>query len=158
MNGSAETTHIGHLDGVFDCQACDTCPVNIISMAYVEDIYTVTYVQGECIIVHIEDCDVSFEGRDKMYVADFLDWIVDDKSRVNQLDTGLSYMTAEEREGLYTRKELQRTLEAGEFLCTMGYPTEKEAVNMVHDRNVLNITYLIVLTTYEISATYMDLK
>jgi hypothetical protein len=35
MNGSAETTHIGHLDGVFDCQACDTCPVNIISMAYV---------------------------------------------------------------------------------------------------------------------------
>jgi hypothetical protein len=40
----------------------------------------------------------------------------------------------------------------------MGYPTEKEAVNMVHDRNVLNITYLIVLMMYEISATYMDLK
>jgi hypothetical protein len=52
MNGMAETTHVGHLDGFFECQACDTCPANILSMANVEDMYAITYMQGECIIVH----------------------------------------------------------------------------------------------------------
>jgi hypothetical protein len=42
LNGVAHTEWMGYLDGFFDCQACDDCPTNIISMAWVEDMYPVT--------------------------------------------------------------------------------------------------------------------
>jgi hypothetical protein len=138
MNGAAETESIGRLDGFFDCQACMTCSANIISMADAEDLYHVTYAQGESIIVHMEDREVIFQRRDKMYVADFLDWVVDDEDKVQELYSGLSY-----RERMYTRKEVHRVLEAGEFLWALGYPTEKEALNFVCDGNVTNIPYSV---------------
>jgi len=62
------------------------------------------YYYYECIIVHMEDHNMSFERRDKMYVTDFSDWIVDDKSRVSEMYTGLSLMTAEKRESLYKKR------------------------------------------------------
>jgi hypothetical protein len=116
MNGMAETIRVGHLDGFFECPACDACPANILSMADVEDMYAMTYVQGECIIVHMEDHDMSFERRDKMCVADFSDWIVDDKSRVSEMYTGLSLMTAEEREREPVHKK--RTIHGTRWECT----------------------------------------
>jgi hypothetical protein len=94
MNGAAATESVGHLDSFFDCQACTTCPANIISMAVVEDLYPVTYVQGDSITVHMEDREVVFHRRDKMYVADFSDWVVDNEDRVQELHSGLSLMTA----------------------------------------------------------------
>jgi hypothetical protein len=42
MDGVAQTERVGYLEGFFDCQACDSCPTNIISMAQVEDMYPVT--------------------------------------------------------------------------------------------------------------------
>jgi hypothetical protein len=54
MSGRAETSQIGYLEVFFDCQACDDCPTSIISMANVEDLYRVTYVQGESITVHMD--------------------------------------------------------------------------------------------------------
>jgi hypothetical protein len=116
MNGTAETIRVGHLDGFFECQACDTCPANILSMADVEDMYAMTYVQGECIKVHMEDHDMSFERRDNMCVADFSDWIVDDKSRVSEMYAGLSLMTAEEREREPVHKK--RTIHGTRWECT----------------------------------------
>jgi hypothetical protein len=142
MNGAAETENI-HLDGFFDCQACTTCPANIISMADVEDLYPVTYIQGESIIVHMEDKEVVFQRRDKMYVADFSDWVVDNEDRVQELYNRLSLMTMADKEHMYTRKEVQKALEAGEFLRALGYPTEKEALNFIHDGNVTSISYSV---------------
>jgi hypothetical protein len=55
MNGVAHTDRIGHLEGFFDCQAGDNCPTNIISMARVEDMYPMSYSQGESITVHMDD-------------------------------------------------------------------------------------------------------
>ena len=69
-----ETGYSGMLEGFFECQACKSCPANIISMADVEDKYPVTYRQGEAIVVHMDDRDIEFVRREKMYMADFSDW------------------------------------------------------------------------------------
>jgi hypothetical protein len=42
---------------------------------------------------------------------------------------------------LYTKREVTRALEAGEFLKSMGYPTKQEALGIVRDGNVKNIPY-----------------
>ncbi len=120
-----------------------TCPANIISMADVEDMYPKTHVQGESIIVHMENRDIVFQRKDKMYVADFSDCVVHNKGRVQELYDGLSLMTVANRERMYTRKEVRKALEAGEFLRALGYPTEKEALNFVRNGNVTNIPYSV---------------
>ena len=78
----------------------------MLSMADVEDMYMITYVQGESITVHMDHRDVVFSRREKMYVADFSDWLAVDQQRVEQLYTGLSLMTVRDKENLYTRKEV----------------------------------------------------
>jgi hypothetical protein len=139
MNGTAVTDRIGYLDGFLDCQACDCCHANILSQAQVEDMFPVTYVQGESYTVHIGDRNVVFNRHDCMYIADFSDWVVEDEERVFELHSDLALKTVEDRESLYTKKQVQKALEAGEFLRSMGYPTLKEAVNIVRDGNVRNI-------------------
>jgi hypothetical protein len=52
-------------------------------------------------------------------------------------------MTASDRESMYTRKEVCKALEAGEFLKSLRYPTEREAISIVRDGNVLNIPYRV---------------
>jgi hypothetical protein len=89
MNGVAHTECMGYLDGFFDCQVCDSCPTNILSMARVEDMYPITYTQGDSITLHMDDRDVIFKRTDGMYVADFSDWLVDDEDRVNEIHTDL---------------------------------------------------------------------
>ena len=98
MNGQAETSRAGRLEGFFDCMACEDCPTSILSLADVEDIYPVTYMQGESITVHMDHRDVVFARRDKLYIADFSDWVVDNDNRVEEMYTGLNLMTAAERE------------------------------------------------------------
>jgi len=141
MNGSAHTDRIGHLEGFFDCQACDSCPTNIISMSRVEDMYPITYAQGDSLTVHMDDRDVIFKRRDGMYVADFSDWIVEDEHRVQEVCTDLCLSTVEERESLYSRKQVRRALEAGECLRALGFPSLQDAVNLVRDGNVMNVPY-----------------
>jgi hypothetical protein len=72
MSGSAETKRVGMLEGFFECQACNACPTSVLSMVDVEDLYAVTYVQGESITVHMDHSDIVFNQRDK--IADFSDW------------------------------------------------------------------------------------
>jgi hypothetical protein len=139
MSGSAETSRIGYLEGFFDCQACDDCPTSILSMSDVEDLYKVTYVQGESITVHMDERDVVFTRRDKMYVADFSDWLVEDQDRVS--DRTLSLMTVKEKESLYTKKQVRKAIAAGEFLKALGYPSEKDALELLRTGNVRNIPH-----------------
>ncbi len=72
-------------------------------MSDVEDIYPVTYVQGESITVHMDHRDVIFTKRDKMYVADVSDWVVGEQQQVDALRTELSLMTGFQRERVCTR-------------------------------------------------------
>jgi hypothetical protein len=53
----------------------------------------------------------------------------------------LSLLTVKEKEDLYTMREVRKALEAGEFLKSMGYPSQKEALGIVRDGNVNNIPY-----------------
>jgi hypothetical protein len=49
-------------------------------------------------------------------IADFSDWIVEDEEREQEVCTGLTLMTIQDRESVYTRKEVCKALEAAEFL------------------------------------------
>jgi len=143
MNRTAETHRVGYLDGFFDCMACDSCPTSILSMADVEDLYPVTYAQGKSSTVHMDSRDIVFVHKDKMYVADFCEWVVGGDDRVEELHAGLSLMTASDRESLYNAKQVRKALEAGEFLKALGYPTEREAVAIIRDGNVLNVPHMV---------------
>ncbi len=50
-------------------------------------------------------------------------------------------LTAEQKEELYTKREVRKALEAGELLKALGYPTLKEALNIVRDGNVRNVPH-----------------
>jgi hypothetical protein len=141
MNGVAHTDRVGYLEGFFECQACDSCPTNIISMARVEDMYPLTYNQGDSITVHLDDRDLVFKRKEGMYVADFSDWIVNDVERAAEVRKDLCLHTVEDREALYSRKEVRRALEAGEYLRALGYPSLPDAVSLVRDGNVRNVPY-----------------
>jgi hypothetical protein len=80
--------------------------------------------------------DLKFVRRDKLYVADFSNWISDTYNESNLM---LSLMTIEEREHMYTRKEKRRALEAREFIKNAGYPSRNEAIHMVRDGNINNV-------------------
>jgi len=110
-------------------------------MAGVEDIYPVTYNQGEKITVHMDEKDVEFIRRVGMYVTDFSDWLVDDEDRVSEIHTDLCLHTVEERESMDTRKQVCKALEAGECLRALGYPSLQDAINLVRDGNVRNVPY-----------------
>ncbi len=63
---------------------------------------------------------------------------MEDETRLHEMYDGLSLMTVQERERMYTRKEVHKSLEAGEFLRSLGVLTGKEAVNILCDANALN--------------------
>jgi hypothetical protein len=51
--------------------------------------YPITYTQGVSITVHMDDRDVVFKRTDGMYVANFSDWLVDDKDPHKQVRKAL---------------------------------------------------------------------
>jgi hypothetical protein len=79
----------------------------------------------------MEDRDVIFTQRDKMYVADFLDWLVHEDNVAQELCSGLNLLTVQDKESLYTRREVRKALEAGEFLKALGYPSERDALKIL---------------------------
>jgi hypothetical protein len=69
--------------------------------------------------------------------------VVGGNDRMEELHAGLSLMTASDRESLYNAKQVRKALEAGEFLKALGYPTEREAVAIIRDGNVLNVPHMV---------------
>jgi len=104
MNGTATLEQIGYLDGFFDCHACKDCPANILSMVDVEDRFPITWLPGESITVHIEERNIVFVRKNKMWVADFSDWIVSEEERLSELQLELNLLTVQDKEELYTRR------------------------------------------------------
>jgi hypothetical protein len=113
-------------------------------MSDVEDCYPMTWVQGESITVHMDKLDLVFYHRDKKWVADFSDWIISEEDHAQELCPQLNLMTVSEKEDLYTRKDVLRALKAGEFLKSLGYPTQWEAIGLVRDGNVRNVPHTVV--------------
>ena len=79
-----------------------------------------TYIPQEAYIVHMNDKDLVFKRRNKLYVADFLDWINQD---FEESYAAICMMTVAEREHMYTnKKEVIRVKKAGEFVKKYGFP------------------------------------
>jgi hypothetical protein len=98
-------TKVGMLEGFFECLCSDDTRVSVLSQADVEDAYEVTYEPGHSYTVHMPGKDVEFVRRNKLYVADFSEWLDPEYEECYAM---LSLMTAEEREHMYTRKEVRR--------------------------------------------------
>jgi Zinc knuckle len=133
MYGVTRTEEVGYLDGFFDCLVCDSCPTNILSMSDIEDKFRVTYQQGESITVHINDGEITFYKRDKMYVADFSAWLDQPGGRRTVLMTQAAHT--------YSKKEVQQAKEVGDFVKRAGYPSKAEAMHLADDGNLLGVPH-----------------
>jgi hypothetical protein len=107
---------------------------SVLSLADIQDMYPVSYVQGKSYTVHLPDRDIVFRRKGKLYLGEFSDWINQDEG-----ESKLSLVTTREREHLYTKKEVQKARDAREFLKNAGYPSECEAIHMIRDGNIENI-------------------
>ena len=63
-------------------------------------------------------------------MADFSEWIT---------PNALSFMTKEERESMFTKKQVRAAQMAGEFIRNAGFPSETEAIKMVRDGNLKDL-------------------
>ena len=77
LTSPTEGGQVGDLEGFFECIASENVRVSILCQDDIEKKYKITYIQGESIVVHMEDRDLEFVKKNKLYVADFSDWIQD---------------------------------------------------------------------------------
>ena len=114
---------VGYLKGFFEVICCDTCVGSILSQSAIENLYRITYVQGETYTVYMSQRDLVFYKRGNLYYADFSDWIVGEE---------VNYATL-------TRKETRLADRAGELVRVAGYPSQAEAEHLVADGNLVNV-------------------
>ena len=101
LSGTAVLPYVGELAGFFECKGSEDLPASVLCMADVEEIYPISYVQGESYTVHMRGRDLVFRKRDKLYVANMLDW----GSKNNPHRALVS--TVADNESRYTAKEVK---------------------------------------------------
>lgn len=74
-------------------------------MADVEDLYDITYNQGESITVHMDDQDLVFHREGKMYVGDMSECVAHTQQRSEH---SAHVTTVEDNESTLTARELKR--------------------------------------------------
>jgi hypothetical protein len=99
----------GYLDDFFHVYASTVTYANVLSFAEVEDRFPITYIPRESFTVHLQDRDIVFNRRGKMYVADW-----------EQVRS--AYATT----GVYTKAKELRAKRAYDLLRTSGYPSMTE--------------------------------
>jgi hypothetical protein len=122
---------VGLLEGFFEVYASPATKANVLSMAAVEELYPITYQQGESFTVHTGNRDIVFQQRERLYVAEW------EKE-------GVVLATVQENEQLYTKEEVRRAKLAHEFIRSSGYPSPEEVVHLLIDGNVRGIPKLMV--------------
>eukprot|EP01033_Poteriospumella_lacustris_P016756 gene16756-11987_t len=126
-------------------------PVNILSFGIVENEYDVTYEKLSRMTVHVtREVDVSFWRIDNgMYVANMEALIKRAKRR-----TGSAYVsTVEQREALYDNRQVERAKRAREFIRRAGFPSLRDAVDMIKSGMVLDAD-ITVQDLYRANAIY----
>jgi len=79
----------------------------------------------------MDDKDLVFHLRNKIYIANMIDWINTDR-HVN--------VTREEiMEHKFTKREVEKDKEAGEMVRSAGFPSRQEAVHLASDGNIAGI-------------------
>lgn len=100
-------------------------------MSDVERLYPITYIQGEAFIVHMAKRDLLvFKQRNKLYVADFRDWVMAQESN--------TFITTEQRESEFSKSEVDGAKRAEAFIKAAGYPSERTAIDLIRDGNIKN--------------------
>ena len=133
LSGMATLPYVGKLDGFFECKSSDKLIASVLCMADVEDMYDVTYARGESYTVHMDDRDLVFHRRDKLYVADMREW------ESYEYEPMVMVTTAAENEANYTSKEIKRAKQARELVVNAGYSSEREAVKLAGDGNITGV-------------------
>ena len=129
------TEYEGDLEGFFPVQVCDDCRASVLCYSDVEDLYPISNQRGISFTVHTPSRDIVFYKRDKIYLADFRDWINTD----DNYDSPLSMITTSMNEKLYTKKQVEKAKEAGLFIKNAGFPSAGEAIKMARAGNVTNM-------------------
>ena len=132
LSGTTELPYVGHLDGFFECKGSDNVIASVLCMSDVEDLYQVTYKQGESYTVHMEDGDLVFYQRNKLYVADMSDWEV-------PADSKALVTTVAENESRFSSLEVKRARQAKEMADNAGFSSEKDALSLVNDGNLTGV-------------------
>jgi hypothetical protein len=133
LSGTATLPYVGDLDGFFECKGSSNVMASVLCMSDVEDMYDVTYVQGESYTVHMEDRDLVFRRRDKLYVADMSEW---DQGSNHQVHV----TTVQDNEAKFPLKEVKRAKAAYELVCNAGFTSERQALGIVNDGNISGVT------------------
>ncbi len=97
----------------------------------------------------MQERDIAFERREKLYVAD---WYTETEDTVVAV-------TVQENELLYSKDQVKCAKEAHEFLKNSGYPSLSEAVHLLNDGNVRGGPQLLhadVERAYRIYGTYPE--
>ena len=75
---------------------------------------------------------IHFRRVGNFYIADISEW-----SRPKTYDT---YLSGKENGARLTNTDMKRALLARDFLANAGYPSERQAVDMVTTGNILNLS------------------
>jgi hypothetical protein len=139
---------VGHLVGFFDVLAYHDVAASILCMADVEDMYDITYDAGTSITVHMDERDLVFRRRNKIYVADMRDW----ETYPKEVRASAMVTTVSQNESKLTKRELKGAQAAMDIIRIAGYPTQKEAIHLVEDGNLLGlkVTAKDMRTAFEI--------
>ncbi len=122
---------VGDLPNFFKVYASAETKANVLSFANVKDLYDITYVRQQAFVVHMQERDLVFTMREKLYVADLYD------------EEHVVQATIRENEALYTREEVKCAKKAYEFLRNSEYPSIGEAVHLLTDGNVRGVPLLM---------------
>jgi hypothetical protein len=82
----------------------------------------------------MDEEDLVFYRRDKIYVGDMREW---ETYRASEPRVAM-VTTVQQREAKLSRRDLKRVERARAFIKTAGYPTLKESVHMVEDGNLVD--------------------
>jgi len=137
---------VGLLPDFFQVYSSEETLANVLSFSEVEDKYHITYVPQESFIVHLEDRDIEFKRRGKLYVAQW-----------EEVATMLA--TVKEAEALYSEAEIDRAKEAYQLIKNSGYPSMTEIVRLIEDGNLVElpgITRAGIRRAYDVYGTPVE--
>jgi len=133
-NKRRPTSEVGTLPllPTLECQVCDDCAASVLSFSKVKKTgVRITYDEGrDCFIMQTQSGDIEFHMKGDLYVADFRDYIT---------DQAIAGMTTSQREALFDKTTVKRAQEAGAFVRSAGFPSEKTAIDLVRGGNINNV-------------------
>ncbi len=115
----------GYLEDFLRVYASSDTRANVLCFSDVEDVYEITYAQGQSFTVHLPDRDIVFNRKDKLYVADFAQFRQTYVSRA------------------CTKGEEERARQAYKLLKISSYPSLQEAIHLIQDGNIFNMPMLM---------------